>query len=802
MKLLEKPESAFIFLGGFFFAMAVLHIILYAYNKHKKANVIYAIGLIAGGINYSFVEISTSSTFNFEHAKMNIILNTISNGILLYFVSYYLIASFIPVLKRIVQILAALYTIGFVILVFSEYGSGLFHSMETVLRVTAYITAVCVCVLGLVNKIPNFALIVAAAVLLMLTEIFIAVDIFGLWHAAYSWPRNLLIILGYSSPFVVYSAYLSKDLALTSKKLMKEHIMNEQLTQEQYRQEMVTRKILESQKTELEQSVRERTREIMLKNEQLQQQAEKIHEVDKIKTRFFANISHEFRTPLTLILAPLKKRLKEATHERELQELNLIYQNANRLLQLVNQLLDMARLESRTWSLKASITDLGELVMNIGAAFHGLAETRRISYRIESKASVQAYIDREKLDKIVVNLVGNAFKFTPPGGSIVVSVDAKIANEQFPNGYAELIVRDNGIGIGQKDLTRIFERFYQVDGTSTRQYEGTGIGLSLVSELVELHKGFIHVKSEIGLGSSFIIHLPLGKDHLSDAEILQSDKYPGGDLAAAVNKTSAEEEEDSALKEKVLVVEDNESLRTYLRQIFNRNYRVFTAADGKEGLSVALREIPELIISDVMMPDKDGFQFCEDIKRNELTSHIPVILLTARTDNDSILEGLHLGADDYIPKPFDIDILEARMQNLIENRKALRKSFAGKLALRPKSPEVVSADDRFLKKAMDTIEKFIGDSSFTVESMSAEIGVSSIQLYRKMKALTDMTPNDFIRNMRLIRASDLLAKKAGNVAEVAYQTGFNNLSYFSKCFREKFGVPPSEFNKTVNNHLN
>jgi signal transduction histidine kinase/CheY-like chemotaxis protein/methylphosphotriester-DNA--protein-cysteine methyltransferase len=801
MKLLERPESAFIFLGGFFFAMAVLHLILYAYNKHKKANVIYAIGLIAGGINYSFVEISTSSTFTLEHAKMNIILNTISNGILLYFVSYYLIASFIPVLKRIVQILAVLYTIGFIILAFSEYSSGLFNSTETVLRVTAYITAVCVCVLGLVNKIPNFALIVAAAVLLMLTEIFIAVDIFGLWHAAYSWPRNLLIILGYSSPFVVYSAYLSKDLALTSKKLMKEHIMNEQLTQEQYRQEMVTRKILESQKTELEQSVRERTREIMQKNEQLEQQAEKIQEVDKIKTRFFANISHEFRTPLTLILAPLKKRLKETTNERELQELNLIYQNANRLLQLVNQLLDMARLESRTWSLRASITDLGELAMNIGAAFHSLAETRSITYRIESKSPVQAYIDREKLDKILINLVGNAFKFTPPGGSIVVSVEAKAGNEQFPNGYAELKVRDNGIGIAQKDLPRIFERFYQVDATNTRQYEGTGIGLSLVSELVELHKGTIHVKSEIGLGSSFIIHLPLGKDHLSEGEILQSDEYPEGEPLPNVNSRSPEEEEDSS-KEKVLVVEDNETLRTYLKQIFNRNYRVFTAADGKEGLSVALKEIPELIISDVMMPNKDGIQFCEDIKRNELTSHIPVILLTARTDNDSILEGLHIGADDYIPKPFDIDILEARMQNLIENRKALRKSFAGKLALRPKSPEVVSADDRFLKKVMDTIEKFIGDSSFTVESMSAEIGVSSIQLYRKLKALTDMTPNDFIRNMRLIRASDLLAKKAGNVAEVAYQTGFNNLSYFSKCFREKFGVPPSEFSKTVNNHLN
>lgn len=534
-------------------------------------------------------------------------------------------------------------------------------------------------------------------------------------------------------------------------------------------------------------------------------EAEKYHELDSMKSRFFANISHEFRTPLTLILGPIQKRMMLADSHDDKMELGMIERNAQRLLKLVNQLLDLSRLEAGTMGLKCSPGDLVAFARLIVQSFHSMAEAKGIRYTFDSSLDqLEIFFDPEKLEKIMNNLLSNAFKFTPSGGEIAVIIASGSKEDaKYPDGFVEIIVRDTGIGIPAEHLEKIFDRFYQVDSSQTREYEGTGIGLALTKELVDLHHGTINVKCTTDEGTVFSIRLPAGKSHLKPSEIQQATSQQlSPKINVATNGLDTRVSESMSQLHTVMIVEDNTDLRNYLRENLRQDYNILEAGDGEDGLMLGFEKIPDLIISDLMMPRMDGVQLSQQLKNDERTSHIPIILLTAKADSETKIKGLELGADDYISKPFDMKELMVRVRNLIEGRKKLREKYSSHIEHAKKRADLpvtkvsaVSMDERFLQKVMGIVEQNIPNADFGVDAFAREIGMSTTQLYRKLTALTGYSPNDFVRNIRLQRAADLLRQHAGNVSEIAYDTGFNNLSYFAKCFREKFGVTPSEFSE-------
>jgi len=793
---LSQIEFAYVFLGGFYLAMAALHIILYIYNRHRKSNLIYAVGLILVAINYTLIDISSEISYSSTNQKMAWLINAATNGVLVYFVAYYLLASSIPALKNIVRTTAALYTAAFIVMAMTSPDRELFAVIDMLLRITCYSTAVGICIFGLVRRIQNFYLIVTATAMLILTEVFLAVDLFDIWSAQNAYPvqRVIFIMIGYTAPYLVYSSYLSKDLALTTKKLNKELILNEKLTQEKYEQELITRRLLEAQNSELEKNVLERTREISVQTEKIEKQAAKIIEMDKIKSQFFANISHEFRTPLTLILGPVKKRLLEAVNPKDIKEYRIIDKNAAHLLQLVNQLFDLSRIESGALVLNSSPTPLISFITPIVEAFQSLAEVKMIDLIIDAQLpEILVEIDHEKMEKIINNLLSNAIKFTPAGGTVTLTLKTVMKSDASNDGFVEIHVSDTGIGIKKEDLSKVTERFFQVDSSQTRRYEGTGIGLSITKDFVDLHKGELIIESEFGVGTITIIRLPIQINHVQDALLRASNIENLSTVNGSVLSNGIGNHHPSV--KVILVVEDNDDLREYIKMNLSETYEILEASDGVQGLTLATQHIPDLVISDLMMPRLDGIELCMKLKNDERTNHIPIIMLTAKADMQSKLEGLTVGADDYISKPFDIDEVTIRVLNLLENRKKLQDKYSRQLLLKPSDVEIDSAAEKFLQKTMKIVEEHISDSTFTVDKFAEEVCMSPAQLYRKLTALTPYTPNDFVRHIRLQRAASLIDMKIGNIADVAYRVGFNNLSYFTKCFKEKYALTPSDFAK-------
>jgi signal transduction histidine kinase/DNA-binding response OmpR family regulator len=571
---------------------------------------------------------------------------------------------------------------------------------------------------------------------------------------------------------------------------------------------------------------RARTRQL-LRFEHLE--AEKLRDLDRMKSQFFANISHEFRTPLTLILGPVEKLLAKTGDAKVRQDLSMVLRNARRLQRLISQLLDLSRLEAGKMSLHTREEDVVALVKQYVQHFESQATIKGINLRFSAAAGpIRAYIDREKIENIVYNLVSNAFKFTPGDGEINVSVaelplsradSAEGVKFDCRHGYVKIAVRDTGCGIRADRIGRIFDRFFKADDSTTREHEGTGIGLALTRELVELHKGKISVRSVEGRGSTFIVLLPLGKDHLKAGEIAAepADHLEGTGLgesamvervrkksitrlngaegeytvsAGGGQKPGARSTRKSAI---ILIIEDNADLRAYIRDILYSENRILEAADGAQGLDAAVESIPDLIISDVVMPRMDGFELCRRLKTDERSSHIPVILLTARASGESKLTGLETGADDYIIKPFDSRELSARVKNLIEQRRKLRERFSQAVTLKPSEIAVTSADEKFLRRAIDIIENHLSDADFRVDQFGREIGLSRVQLHRKLRALTGKSATGFIRAIRLQRAVVLLEHRYGNISEIAYEVGFSKPSYFAECFRKQFGCLPSEY---------
>jgi signal transduction histidine kinase/DNA-binding response OmpR family regulator len=527
------------------------------------------------------------------------------------------------------------------------------------------------------------------------------------------------------------------------------------------------------------------------------------------RDRLFANVSHEFRTPLTLIQGPIEKMLMHESREGVQQEYQRVLQNTRRLMTLVNQLLDLSKLDSGEMELHLKNGNLGELVCAVAFLFESLAAQKGIRFTlVKPDIPINGCFDPDCVEKIVTNLLFNAMKFTEPGGEVIVNINPICKDTStlpFGDQIAELtegvdiIVADTGIGIPATELERIFDRFYQLDKSNTRKYDGTGLGLSLTKELVDLHKGEITVTSEPGKGSTFSVVLPLRKELYKPEEI----DIKGASVDVLNNtievikeslrpdyKEEAESDESTPL---ILIVEDNPEMRTYMRTYLENRYRICEAVNGIDGMEQAIKTIPDLIISDVMMPNASGFEFCSTIKTDERTSHIPVVLLTAKASSESKLEGLETGADDYILKPFDAREFQLRVKNLIDRRQKLWTYFQKSLSIKPQEIVISSTDKRFLLRASDVVESHISDPTFSVDSFAGKMFFSRMQLHRKLRSLTGHSPGKFIRIIRLERAKKLLLNRDGTIAQIACQVGYNEPSHFTAAFRNHFGISPSEY---------
>jgi signal transduction histidine kinase/DNA-binding response OmpR family regulator len=533
-------------------------------------------------------------------------------------------------------------------------------------------------------------------------------------------------------------------------------------------------------------------------------------EIDELKSRMFSNISHEFRTPLTLILGPLDDMIEEGESKRpSLKTVKMMQRNASRLLTLVNQMLDLSKMDAGKLKIELVESDIVQTLRAMVLSFSSLAEQKHIHFEHEMPDHPYiTWFDPDKLEKIINNLLSNAFKFTPENGIVKVAAKLSSGAKTTPvteftceNPVLELSVEDNGKGIPGEHLEKVFDRFHQVEGASEIEQIGTGIGLALTKELLTLMHGKVTVESTPGKGSIFKILLPLGKNHLKEKEFILTDTGNIADKKIKIqeeNLSSAGGEitstPDEQLYPLILIVDDHPDIRTHIRQKLKK-FRVLEAADGKAGLDISIEYLPDLIVTDLMMPEMDGVEFCKKLKTDERTSHIPVIMLTAKASVENRIEGLETGADDYITKPFNMKELLTRINNLIEQRRKLRERFSREVTLQPKDIAITSADEKFLNRTIEIIEKNMGDGEFDVASLREESGLSHMQLFRKLKALTDQAPGDFIRTIRLKRAAQLMQQKFGNIAEITYEVGFNNLSYFARCFREMFGMSPSEYMK-------
>lgn len=527
-------------------------------------------------------------------------------------------------------------------------------------------------------------------------------------------------------------------------------------------------------------------------------EAEKARELDRLRSGFFTNISHEFRTPLTLILTPLEQFLTDRTPDSRRSQWQTMHNNANRLLQLINQLLDLSKLESDSLRPSISRQDVVDFVRRIAGSFSEQATRQGITLQIDAQPDTcMAWFDADMVEKVFYNLLANALKFTPADGSVEVRCQVVHAD-----GPAELLLEidDTGLGIPADHLAHIFERFYQVDGQHRSKKAGTGIGLALTRELVVLHRGQITVESQPGVGSVFMVRLPVHAsafpaDWLSNANApaapALTDSGNWGNSAAVHAKAVL----GPANLPLVLVVEDHDDLRQYLAGSLGRHYRILTATNGREALEQARIEIPDLVVSDWLMPDMDGVQLCQALKTDERTSHVPLLLLTSQSSTDNKVAGLDAGADDYVTKPFNLGVLLSRARNLIQSRQLLRAKYSRVLTREPAPDQPESNEELFLRKVMAIIDTHLADPDLAVVRLERELGLSNTQLYRKLKALTGKGGNELIRSVRLQRAAQLLKAGRRQVAEVAYDVGFNDPNYFIRVFRKEFGVSPGEWSR-------
>ncbi|MBB3841655.1 signal transduction histidine kinase/DNA-binding response OmpR family regulator [Runella defluvii] len=529
---------------------------------------------------------------------------------------------------------------------------------------------------------------------------------------------------------------------------------------------------------------RKQLQQLAQQHEIIERQSQELRQLDEAKTRFFSNITHEFRTPLTLIISPLETLLKQQPKQ---PILGMIHANASRLLALINQLLDLSKIDAGALQPSLTKENLVLFLRRQAEPFEALADERGIELHVPKKVLEMplGYIDTDKLSKIITNLLSNALKFTPQGGEVQYHWD-------ISDKLLSITLSDSGIGIPPEKLSTIFDRFYQVDSSSRRMYEGSGIGLSLVKELVGVLKGEITVESRLSSGTTFLLRFPIDAHTWGIVETENMlEKQPEVVPALIEKATSVLVDEITTSTSVVLIVEDNPDLRTYIASLFDNQCQVLTAVDGQEGLEKAMEAIPDLIISDWMMPNMDGINLCQHLKKDARTSHIPVVLLTAKTAIESRLTGFEGGADDYIVKPFHATELQLKVKNWLARQEKLKKHYTELLqkpVLVPPTPELEGA---FMERLFGVIDNHLSDTTFSVDSLADALQLNRRTLQRKVNSLTNLSPNELIRNHRLRRALTLL-KQGESIADAAFKVGFETPSYFTKCFKETFGIKPSE----------
>lgn len=549
-------------------------------------------------------------------------------------------------------------------------------------------------------------------------------------------------------------------------------------------------------KEEINRSLEAKNREVLEQQQQIVAMSEELKEATQARMDFFTNISHEFRTPLTLILGYIESLLTSSSigSKAAKQDLGMVRKNALRLLRLINQLMDFRKIESGKMAVRASENDLIAFTREIAEAFRKVADKRNIElgfFAVEKELPV--WFDGNMMDKVLFNLLSNSFKFTPDGGKIQVAVVKDPIAET-----AIVKVEDNGRGMSKEEAERAFEQFYQ--GGGNHKSKGTGLGLSLSKELVRLHSGDIATWSEAGKGARFEVTLPLGRAHLQENQIglekpgsLSYDELVFLEEESKDRETSSLPVSSSDAEQKLLIVEDNEGLRLFLKRYFGKAYHILEAADGNAGLDLALEEVPDLIIADIMMPGRDGLALSRILKTDLRTSHIPIVLLTAQSSMEQKIEGIQTGADAYVTKPFNLEFLSEIIKNLLQGRQALKDRFSAVVQPGQLPSGMGSLDEQFLRRFTQYVETHYEDQNLTVESLSEEFGLSRVQLYRKVKALLDESVNDYIQHVRLKKASQLLLEGELTVAEIAYKVGYSSPGYFSTAFKGKYACSPSEY---------
>ncbi|MDX2279434.1 MAG: substrate-binding domain-containing protein [Saprospiraceae bacterium] len=550
-------------------------------------------------------------------------------------------------------------------------------------------------------------------------------------------------------------------------------------------------------KEEVNRNLEIKTREALEHEQQIMQMSDELKRATQVKVDFFTNISHEFRTPLTLILGYVEGLLTSGIHQKEAkQDLGMVRKNALRLLRLVNQLMDFRKIESGKMAVRASNNDLVAFTKEIVEAYRKVAIKRNIQLVFFSvETTILVWFDVNMLDKVLFNLLSNAFKFTPDGGKIQVAVVIDPISDK-----AIVKVEDNGRGMSKEHVEKAFERFYQ--GT-TYKAKGTGLGLSLSKELVNLHGGEIDLWSEGGKGARFEVSLPLGKAHFREDQLAHENTegvsydeamlfFEDENQNLSINGTEPGSTGDQTL----LLIEDNEDLRHFLKQQFGKNYTILEAPNGNAGLDQAMEEVPDLIIADISMPGRDGLTLTKILKSDLRTSHIPIILLTARNTMEQKIEGIQTGADAYVTKPFNLVFLSEIVRNLLKGRAQLREKFSGSLQQSKLPTSIGELDQQFLRKFSEYIDTNFADQNLTVERLSEVFGLSRVQLFRKTKALLGESPNDYIQQVRLKKASKLLVETQLSISEIAYQTGYSSPGYFSTAFKARFACSPSEWRET------
>ena len=532
-------------------------------------------------------------------------------------------------------------------------------------------------------------------------------------------------------------------------------------------------------------------------------EADKLRELDLMKSKFFANISHEFKTPLTLILNPIEEMLIKTECEDRTNSLQMIKRNAKRLQQYISEILELSQLDANRIKLNIRELDIVKFLKYHIASFESLARQKDISLKLKSpEKEIICYLDPQKLNSIVINLLSNAIKFTPKGGSVKIDLSGCFCNQHEhcnqKKGCLIFSVIDTGIGIPENKIPYIFDRYYKVEQKNVDNESSTGLGLALVKELVNLHHGTINVVSEENKFTKFQLHFPMGRYHVKPADLVDDSRYElEEDFSVQpqikVDTPDQEVEKLTDYNSKiVLVIEDNKDMRTLISAGLKREFQVLVAKDGEEGIARAIENSPDLILCDVMMPKKDGFEVVRTLKTNEITSHIPIILLTARSEMTDKLTGLETGADDYLIKPFHALELKTRVSNLLVQRKKLREKFSKLNILKLDRLPNRSLDQVFLEKVAICIETNMSNEEFGVQMLAQELNISRTQLHRKIKALVNQSTNELIQSIRLQKASEMLINKAGTVAEICYLVGFSSPPYFTRLFKQHFGHNPSE----------